>query len=428
MASAIEPLLKVRYGEFINPLPSEGTIAKDAPFVKAEERSGRSFNFPVNLGLPHGVKHDDTMTAFALATVIAGVQKEATLTGATIVVRDNVSMDDVFATQNGIANGGGAGGSYMSAWDNCTRGLMQSGELYRELALLYGPGNTSTAAATLGVVNASVLGANLAAPQVVNLTKASWAPGLWPMMTNALVDIYESNGSSLRASGVTVQSMTEATNRLTLFKDGSSATVAAGDVIVASTALDVSCFGLEAIAANTGSLFGISATTYVQWKVTPWGQGNLPIDRASILAMCARQVPHGVKGGATLYLCANAIADLIEEAAELQRFEDEDEVKVQGAAAVSYKTQIGRVDAKPHTYLKQGTGFMIPKQEGAKRVGSTDLTFRGDGKGDEWFYQQLPDNAGAQLRIASSQAIVLPKPWQTTYITGIVSTYDTAPG
>lgn len=428
MASAIEPLLKVRYGEFINPLPSENTIAKDVPFVPSEMRSGRSYNFPVNLTLPHGVKHDDTMTAFALATVIPSVKKEATLTGASIVIRDNVSWDDVFATMNGVANGGGAGGAYMSVWDDCTRGLMQSGELYREIALLYGPGNTSTAAATLGVVEANELSSDLDPSATLSITRATWAPGLWPNMIGALVDIYETDGATPRATGVTVLSVDESQNRVELFKSGSSVTPAAGDVLLASTAIDVSCYGMEAIAANTGSLFGISASTYPQWKVTGYAVDSHAIERSDVLAMCSRQVAHGVTGGATLYLCPHAIGDLIEEANELQQFiGDPDEVRVQSSSAVSYKTQIGRVDVKPHPYMKQGIGFLVPKKDGAKRVGSTDLTFRGDGKGDEWFYTTLADNAGSQLRIMSSQAIVFPKPWQVTYVTGIQSSADTLP-
>ncbi len=429
MTSAIEPLLKVRYAGFSNPLPSDDTIAKHAKFVTPEQRSGRSYNYPVYLGLPHGVTHDDTHTAFALNAVISPTWKEATLNGSEILVRDNVAYGDVTATMNGIANGGGAGGAYMSAWDNCTMGLMQSGELYRELALLYGAGSTSTAAANLGVVNASISGANLAAPQVVNLTRASWAPGLWPMMIGGLVDILQSDAATSRATSVTVTNIAEATCRLTLTTAASSATVAAGDVIIARSALDVSCYGLEAIAANTGTLFGISATTYPQWRVSSFSASSATLDRAKILGMCARQQARGAKGGGVLYLSGPCVADLIEEASELARFNDAADVKVQGATGLKYKTPIGDVEVKVHPYLKQGIGLLLPNatntQDGVVRVGSTDLTF-GEGQ-TEWKLIPLADNAGIQMRIYSDQAIIIRNPWHAVYVTGIQSTYDVSP-
>src|SRR3990167_4107133 len=113
MASEIQAMLTVRYGEFINPLPEVDTLAKDLPFVPPKSRNGRSYNFPVQLSLPHGVTHSDTHTAFTLSSVVAPTMGEANITGAEILVRDNVAYADVFATRNGIANGGGQGGAYM---------------------------------------------------------------------------------------------------------------------------------------------------------------------------------------------------------------------------------------------------------------------------------------------------------------------------
>lgn len=424
MTSAIQPLLKVRYGDFIKPMPSEDSLAAQAPFVTKEMRSGRTYNFPVYLGLPHGVTHDDTKTAFTLNSVVAPTMEEATLSGSTIVVRDNVAYDDIMATMNGVANGGGQGGAYWDVWDQCTYGLMQAGELYRELALLWGPGSTSTAASNIGVVNASVSGANLAAPQVVNITRASWAQGLWPRMTNAVVDVYQSDAATLRASGVTVQNSVAATCRLQLYKAASGATVAAGDIILARGALDVSCYGLDAICDNSGSLFGISAATYPQWRASSQAVGSTTFSRAVILGACAKLKGYGAKNGGTLFVAGPALADLIDEAAELHRDMSADDTIVHGASAITYKTPIGPVKVQVHDYMKQGSAYFVPSGK-LKRVGSTDLTF--DNGRNEWFYNELADSAGAQLRIFSSQAIICEEPWHLIKFTGIQSTYDATP-
>lgn len=425
MTSEIQAMLTVRYGEFRNPMPSQDLVASMAP-LERRAAIGRSFNFPVILGLPHGVQKNDDASAFTLASVISPVVKEATLSGSEMAIIDNVAYADVFATMNGISNGGGQGGAYMDVWDYKTKGLMQSGELYRELDLLYGPGPSSTAAGSIGVVSSSISGANLAAPQVVNLTRASWS-GLWTMMIGAKVDIYQSDLATLRASGVTVTSIAESTNRLTLTKATSGATVAAGDVILVSTGLDVSMYGLEAISANTGSIFGIDASIYPQWKVTQHPVGSTTLTRASILGLASKLTSRykaGETNGAKLLVSGAAMADLIDEASELQRFLDEGEVRVQGATAVNYKTPIGRIDAQVHPYMKQGIAMLLPNGE-TKRVGATDLTF--DNGKNEWFYLELGTQAGSQLRIYSNQAILYTSPWKAAYLTGIQSTYDTSP-
>jgi len=73
MTSQMQALLKDRYGAFIDPLASEDTIAKFAKFVPPSSRNGRNYKFPVYLGLPHGVTHNDDHTAFSLGSVVAPV-------------------------------------------------------------------------------------------------------------------------------------------------------------------------------------------------------------------------------------------------------------------------------------------------------------------------------------------------------------------
>ena len=424
MTSAIEPLLTVRYGEFINPMPSVGTIAEAAPFVPPKSRDGRSFNFPVRLGLPHGVTFDDTHTAFSLGAVVAATTKEATLSGASILVRDNVAYSDVFATKNGIANGGGAGGAYFEAFDYCTSGLMQSGELYREAQLLYGPGPSSTAATNIGIVEANETSTDLDPSCTLSITRETWAPGLWPNLVGAIVDIYQTDGSSVRAAACTVLSVDESQNRVVLFKSGSGVTPAATDILLLRSNIDVSCYGLQAIMANTGSIFGIDAGTYPQWKCASYSAGDQPLDRRGVLQLCSRQVARGQKGGATLWTSGPCVADLIDEAAELHRDNDAKDTMVHGATGVTYKTPIGPVEVKIHPYMKQGLAMLLPKGE-VKRTGSTDLTFS-NGK-NEWFYQELADNAGSQLRIFTEQAIIIEQPWHAVLVTDIQSTGDTLP-
>ena len=419
MTSQMQAQLKSRNGSFIDPMPDEDTMAKEIPFSSAT-KIGREYRFPVYLGMPGGSKFNDDHTAFAVPDAIAPVMEEATIAGSEWMGLDNVAYADLFATQ-------GQENAHMTASDVKVLGLAKLGQMIRELTINYGPGSTSTAAANIGVVDGTVSGANLAAPQTIDVTQATWIPGLWPMMTNQLLDVYQTDGTTVRETGVTVQSMVAATNRLVLYKAASAATVAAGDILLLSTAIDKSCYGLEAITANTGSLFGISATTYAQWRCGSYSCGDQAIERRDVLNIGSQAADRGVSDGGTLWISNPAFVELSEEANELlQTAPSSNDVVVQGASQLNYRTSCGVISVKSYRYAKQSRGFFMPKGI-AKRPGSTDLTFRDPMSKDDWFLQQLSGYAGLQMRCYWDQAVILEQPHLAFEVTAIQSSGDTAP-
>jgi hypothetical protein len=415
---------KRRYGSFINPLPSDNTIAEFAKFVQQDRRPGENYNFPVKVGNEHGQTPNVDGTAFSLSPAVDSQLQNAQLDGATLALIGNVPYDVAFKSNNGAGDGSN-GGAFMRAFDLKIQSLMESMEFYRELSLLYGCGTAAAAAANIGVVNASISGANLAAPQVVNITRATWAPGIWNMMTNGLVDVYQSNGTTLRDSGVTVQAIVATTARVTLFKAASAVVVAANDVIVPQGWRTKTCYGLQALLENTGTILNINAALYPSWQALNYNVGGA-LGRAKLLQFCARLYPTGARGGGKLFVNGMTFAELAEEADALQRYTgNTDEVKRQGVESLQYKSPIGTLDVAVHSYLKQGIAMFF-KNGAVKRVGSTDVTFRGDGPND-WFFLELPSNAGYQLRVMSNQAPVIETPYHSGILTGITNTGDVMP-
>jgi hypothetical protein len=419
---------KRRYGKFSNPLPSDNTIAQYATFVSQDRRGGENYNFPVKLTHEHGVTPDVSGTAFTLNSAIDSVTKNAQLSGATIMLVGNLPYDTTAALMNGSQDGGSGGSGFFDPVDAKVKNLMISGELYRELYLMYGPGTAAAVAANIGVVNASVSGANLAAPQVVNLTAASWAPGIWNNMTNALVDIYQADGTTIRDSAVTVQAVPDKTkNRITLFKTASVVVVAAGDVIVLKDSRTKSCYGLEAILSNSGSLFGIDAAVYPQWKGVTKNVGG-SLTRAVIIGLGAELNSNGLDEGGKLFVSGVAFSDLSEEANELLRIDEsknEKSVWRQGAENLAYRTPCGVIEVAVHRYMKNGEAMLLSPGN-CSRVGNTDLTFNLPGT-NQWFYQELSGQAGGQFRIYSNQAPVLERPYHCALMTGITSSNGTSP-
>ncbi len=96
-----------------------------------------------------------------------------------------------------------------------------------------------------------------------------------------------------------------------------------------------------------------------------------------------------------------------------------------GTDNISVKTPCGIVDIAIHSYMKQGLSMFLPEGK-VKRVGSTDLTFSLPGT-NKWFYTELTENAGCQIRIFANQAPVIEVPYHAAITTGITNAGGTSP-
>jgi hypothetical protein len=415
----IQAMFKERYGNWIDPLPESNTLAELGTFIPGENRPGLGYNFPVLTGIEHGQTPDISNSAFSINPAIDSNIVNARLDGATILLQSVVSYDVIYKSLNGAGNGN-QGGAFKTALDQMVEAMLRGAELYREIALGYGPGTATAAASNIGVVNTTA--AALSTHPVVILTAASWIPGLWIMMQNALVDLYQSDGTTPRELGVTVEGRPNpARSWITLFKSGIGTLPTANDIIVPYQWRLKSCYGLEAIFNNTGTLFGINASLVAPWRCSSFASGG-QLTRAKIMGYCAQISVNGATDGFTLLVSAATFADLAEEAAALQRYTgNTDKVKRQGASHLTYETAAGLCDVKVWQLAKQGQAFGI-SSDNFRRVGSTDITMRPiGGMGDEGFFTHLTDRAGAQMKVFSNQAPVFEMPFRNFIITGIAN-------
>jgi hypothetical protein len=411
---------KQRYGRFQNPLAEENTFAEYLEFIQQDYRPGLGYNFPIVVGNEHGQTADVSNTAFAFNPAIDSQILNAQLDGATIGVVGNVPYDVSFKGNNGAGNGS-RGGAFWKPYDLKVKMLLQSANLYRELLLMYGCGGTtfSTPAANIGIIGGTPSG-TLNTPNVSQLTLASNAPGMWGMMApGALVDIYQGASGTIRAAGVTVQGYNKANGALTLFLSGSGVTPAVGDTITPYGWKQKSAVGLEAILLNQGTLFGINAALVPPWKAVQIAVGGV-LSRTHILNLAAQLAAGAFSGGGRLFVSPASFSDLVIETFALQQFpENTASVKQQGAEKLLYKTSVGVIEVVIHRYMKQGEAWFLAPGK-CKRVGSTDVTTKGDGPND-MFFLELQGNAGYQMRAMQNQAPVLEIPGFCGILTGIVN-------
>lgn len=427
---------KKRFGPWENPLPEENTLADEFEFETRAQRQGGTYAFPILVSQEQGLTLQTDGGTNATNAAIDAVVKEAQIDGSEIITVSDMSSNELARSSNGASQGaGGDSSAYYEIADLKMEQNQLLGSRVREIQLAWGAGTATAIAADIGVVNASISGANLGANQVVNLTRASWINGLWPKMQNALVDIYQADGSTLRDSSVNVVTLTSVTqNRIQLFKTGSANTVAANDRIVLVGARTKSCYGIQAIGENTGTLFNIDALANIVWRVYQYTSFGAPT-RAKIMTLATRMSAYGVKNGGKLFCASAMLSDLIEEMELTHHFETvgsdlAPKAKRQGTTAIVYTTPAGDIQVTVHPYWKQGFAFfhgnkMNGKGKNGKRIGSTDFTYD-ENKGGMMF-RALEGFTGARIRGYSHQAPILTVPWHCAWISGITSNADTLP-
>lgn len=423
---------KQRYWEYVNPMPSHDSIASLAPFIQEEYRQGLGFNFPVQTGREHGQTPNLDGTSFTLNPPVHQKLQNALVTGAALMMNTETSYT-VFAQAMSAGNGN-QNQSFVKATQLALKGAAEGLELYRDLALAYGPGNAAAAGSNIGVVSKSISGANLAAPQVIQVTRGTWIPGLWLDMVGAKLDIYQADATTLRETNVEVQAVPGlGTTRLTLFKAASAVVVAANDILVPFQWKSTSCFGIEAIYNNNTTLFGINSAVEAHWRCQTVAVGGaLSYDKIQELGVKSSLA--GNKLGGKLLCCPTQIASLAGETRTLAQFiesngDSGNSTKTQGALKYLFRTACGIIEVVPHQEGKQGQAFFIANLKENKanflRVGASDIVLGIPGMSlvNQGFFDH-PDRAGAMLRYFSHQAPVFPMPRRNIILTGITSPAD----
>lgn len=419
-------MFKERYGTtVVKVLPEDTDLSDDLPFVNEAGQPGAAFNQSVATSMEHGVTFNNDGSGFTLRSAVDSVIQMARLGGSEIAMTGRIPYATAAQSQN--PGKGNSGRAFFSAVELKMEQLALSGSFYRELMTWYGCGTASAAAANIGVINASVSGADLAAGQVVNLTRASWNGALWMNMApTGKVDVYQADGTTLRASEVTVTARDESLNRITLQKDGSAVVVAATDILLMPGALTKQCYGVQPILENTGSLFGINAANTPAWKPLQFnfaGQATI----SKIRGCGTRLKRNGLTKGATARFSPEAFSDLCDELENDQMVTDDRAARIMGPSTIKVRTGAGDFIVKDSLYCKQGMSVIIGNDSGGKRIGAQELAF--DVANMKKFLETPVSGVAAyELRMYGQNAPFFDKMAHCAIGSGITSSYDTLPG
>lgn len=426
MASTLDldGLLKQIYPkEVLNAVPSAAAIYKDVPFVTREQQSGGFFIQPVVLSQEQGWSYfaaDATAANSTLTGSVDMAMKPAQVIGSQMAGQSSLTVE---AAKRAMSSGPAA---FEDSVGLQMRVMRESGVKRLEMNFLYGQTSVSVAASSANVNSTST---------AITIQLSQWAAGFWAGMKGAKFDLYQSgtygSQTKVNTNAALVVSTVNATTRVVTVT-GNSSDITAVDAYIASNAntaqfffygaYNVEAAGLKRQLTNTaGTLFNISSATFDLWGgntytvLTPFALTFAQLQKAVAVA-----VNRGLDEDVDVFISPDAWANLLVDQAALRQYTSGGPTFENGGGKLAFQSQNGKINIRPHIFVKQGDAFIIPMKN-VKRLGTTDLTYDipGTQAGKVFIYNQT--TMSFEYRCYSHQTIFINSPAKGVYVTGIVN-------
>ncbi len=410
-------LFKEVYADSLMSLvPEAARIQKDAPFVARDKREGNQYHQPVRLTRAHGWTLSTSGDAFPLNPAEPARTSDAVVQGSSFVLREVIS----YGAAAKLSTGSGADRkrAFVSGTAYMVENMTETSAFILELQCLYGQQD-------LGLVESR--SNNSQTSQTFVFTAATFIAAMWSGLEKGFVDFYNGstqlNASDIQVTGVDIE------NRAITFT-GTQTDLDAVNTAGTSAAVylrgtkDAGMLGIRGQVANTGTMFGIPATTYSLWAGNSSSALSGSLAFAKIMKAINKPVNRGLMGDMKFYINPKSWTDCQNDLAALRRYADKAGGKLeQGADALMYHGQAGSVELVPHIFMKPSEAIGVPKGK-MIRLGASELTFSPPGLDEGKFWENLPDHAGYGTRCFWNQAIFIPCPSQCVLINNIVNSDD----
>lgn len=408
-------LYKKRYSKsgLNNVKPKSAVLQEKYPY-SASERVGESYNEGVELQGPNGFTYAGSAGGVnTLNSASNMVIKPATITPHELDLREQISYT---AMSRAVEQGETAFGSLT---DTVLAAMKTAHHNRVEGCLLHGQRGYGTIESSTDVSAGTVMD--------VVITAETWAPGLWwAYGVGSRWDAFTGTTKNNAGAVLTVTAITASTRTIRFSYSGTLATEAtAGDVLYPQGAWDGTTYtemlGLLSQAANTGSMHGIDAATYPNWKGNTKAVGGALTFSIVEEFMSELRDRGAGEASLSLYLSNLRYSNLVNEMVQFKMISAEAANAKAGFRSVSLNTpKMGEVSIIAHPFMKQGEGLILPDDE-VKRSGSSDVAFGIPGsKGGDVFFH-LEGYTAIEARSYCDQFALLRKPGWAGVLTGITS-------
>ncbi len=400
-------------------VPHNAKLTKRVPFDK-RKLLGEVYRQPVVVRNEHGYSYAaPNAGVFSLNDPRNMVLQDAQIRGHNMVLRAQLSYERVQTAMSSDR-------AFESEIGLTTK-TMERGAFQRlEISMFYGQDG-------LGSVAAGAYSNTSATVTVVTITDAEWAAGIWSSHENAKLLFNDSTGT-LVSSGddadFVITTVDGVNKKLTL--TGTATGITALETVLDSgvavpffegTRSTADMLGLYGQITNTGTSFNIAAGTYGLWKSNTLAVTGA-LNFAKLQKAVSLAVGRGLSGEVDVYINNDTWVDLASDMAANRMYDSsyKGSKGTAGHKTLSFESQNGMLNIIPHPIVKASHAFVLPPKE-LIRVGGSDISFTTPGGvGDEYFFVQLQDKSGYELRLYSNQGILLTAPAQAVLITGIQNT------
>lgn len=396
---------KETYAEKLGELIPDGVkLLNKIKFMSKDKQPGNLYHQPVILGLEHGVTFAGSdEDAFNLNAPVAGQVKDAQVKGSPVVLRSLLG----YVAASRAALGGQK--AFMDATKFLVANMLRSMAKKLEIEMLYGQMGYGAVAAG-GVAGSAV-----------TIATSEWAPGIWAGAEGMPVEIRDAAGALSRGE-FKIVSVNMDTRVLTLNADAAAAGVVATDVIWHKGAYGNEFPGIHKILSiSSGTLFNIDVGTYNLFRGNQFSAASAALSFTKLNLAAARAVEKGLEGPLLAMVNPRAWANMLSDQAALRRYDGSYSASKleNGAEKLMFHSQNGLIEIEPSIYVKEGYAYLLSTDDWF-RVGSTDMTFKRPGQGEE-FFRDLENSAAYELRLYSDQAVFCMAPAKNVLITGIVN-------
>jgi len=393
---------KETYADKLGELIPDGVkILNKIKFMSKEKQPGNLYHQPVILGLEHGVTFAASdEDAFNLQAPVAGQIKDAQVRGNPVVLRSLLG----YAAASRAALGGQK--AFMDATKFLVANMLRSMAKKLEIEMLYGQ------------IGYGTIGSAASAP-TYTITTSEWAPGIWAGAEGMPIEIRDSSGAISR--GTSVVSSVDMTAR-TITLQSSIPGVVATDVIWHKGAYGNEFPGIHRILTiSSGILFNIDVGQFNLFRGNQYDAQSGALSFTKLGQAVARAVEKGLDGRVLSLVNPRAWQNINSDQAALRKYDSsyKKDRAENGSESLLFHSQNGEIEIEPSIYVKEGYAYVISLDEWM-RVGSTDMTFRRPGQGEE-FFRDLENAAAYELRLYSDQAVFCMAPGRNTIIINVVN-------
>lgn len=381
--------LKERFNNDISTLVPGANVLCKLPF-RDDIALGKNANFDVQLSDELGFSSGQG--SVSLQGAIAQSTARATVDSYSLILQYQASYDLISRAENGDK---AAFANFTSSkFIPATESFQRRQEIYH----LYGRDGLGKVSGVSG--------------QVITITADTWCPTLWMGLKGAIISSYDAKtGGSSHDLTMTVASIDVGARTVTV--TGTASNTVTNDHLFFKGTYDAGHYGLMTIARNTGSLFGISASTYALWKSNSYDVGTSAISMGKLLEAAGESHNKGCDEKLRCLLPTKSFQALVTDEAALRQYgANYDEGKAKnGFRSISFFGASGEIEIIPYKFMKEGEFLMFPERW-TYVIGSSKMAM--ELAGDRmWF--DVSTTSDKEMRLFSDLQIFCERPGYMTY-------------